>query len=324
MYDPTMRVMTVLEMLQTLECVTGAQLAERLEVHPRTVQRYITRLQDLGVPVKAARGVGGGYFLKPGFRLPPMMFTGEEALAVLLGLRALRDLGLSAFAPASEGARAKLSRVLPLAVAEKANQIQDILDLDVPWLVEARAPLVLELAAAVQSGQVVRLSYAGKSAERTQREAEPYGVLRDAGRWYLVGFCRLRSALRCFRIDRIEAVTRLEESFSPPAAFDSRAVLHEALAAEPSLIDVSVWLDLPPNEVRQGLPLLRPILSERGGGTLLRCGVESLIAFAAMLLALNVQVVVERPSALPSAFEEVARRASALASADSVIPHARR
>ena len=117
MYDPIMRVLTVLEILQAREHVSGAELAERLEVDIRTVQRYIARLQDLSIPVESVRGVGGFYRLRPGFRLPPLMFTDEEAFAISLGLRALRQLGLSAFAPAAEGASAKLGRVLPKCCA---------------------------------------------------------------------------------------------------------------------------------------------------------------------------------------------------------------
>src|SRR5215471_1100280 len=90
MYDPIMRVLTVLEILQAREHVSGAELAKRLEVNERTVQRYIVRLQDLYIPVESTRGPGGAYRLKPGFRLPPMMFTDEEAFALTLGLRALR------------------------------------------------------------------------------------------------------------------------------------------------------------------------------------------------------------------------------------------
>src|SRR5258708_20895060 len=113
MYDPIMRVLTVLENLQAREHVSGAELAKRLEVNARTVQRYIARLQDLCIPVESTRGVGGAYRLKPGFRLPPMMFTDEEAFALTIGLRALRLLALAAFAPATEGAPAKPARGLP-------------------------------------------------------------------------------------------------------------------------------------------------------------------------------------------------------------------
>ena len=85
MYDPIMRVLTVLEILQAREHVSGAELARRLEVNLRTVQRYVARLQDLCIPVEAMRGVGGHYRLKPGFRLPPLMFTDEEAFALDAG-----------------------------------------------------------------------------------------------------------------------------------------------------------------------------------------------------------------------------------------------
>src|SRR5262249_45939038 len=117
--------LTVLEILQAREQVSGAELAKRLEVSPRTVQRYIARLLDLSIPVESTRGVGGAYQLKPGFRLPPMMFTDEEAFALTLGLRALRHLGLTAFAPASEGAAAKLGRVLPESVRDSANNVEE-------------------------------------------------------------------------------------------------------------------------------------------------------------------------------------------------------
>src|ERR1700760_4351637 len=123
MYDPIMRVLTVLEILQAREHVSGSELAERLEVSPRTVQRYIARLQDLCIPVESMRGAGGFYRVKPGFRLPPLMFTDEEAFALALGLKALLHLGLSAFAPATEGAGAKLGRVLPEALRDGVRNV---------------------------------------------------------------------------------------------------------------------------------------------------------------------------------------------------------
>ena len=85
MYDPIMRVLAVLEILQARDHVTGAELAERLEVDLRTVQRYIVRLKDLSIPIHSSRGVGGAYRLRPGFRLPPLLLTNEEAFALSLG-----------------------------------------------------------------------------------------------------------------------------------------------------------------------------------------------------------------------------------------------
>ena len=104
--------------------------AKRLEVHIRTVRRYVAMLEELGIPVAAERGRYGAYRLMPGFKLPPLMFTEEEALATLLGLLAARQLGLTATAAGVEGAIAKLERVLPLPLREKVRAVEETLVLD--------------------------------------------------------------------------------------------------------------------------------------------------------------------------------------------------
>ena len=121
MYDPIMRVLMVFEILQARDHVTGAELAERLEVDLRTVQRYMVRLKDLSIPIDSSRGVGGAYRLRAGFRLPPLLLTNEEAFALSLGLRALRQIGLAAFAPATEGALAKLDASCPKLFARASG-----------------------------------------------------------------------------------------------------------------------------------------------------------------------------------------------------------
>src|SRR5579884_1169870 len=93
MYSPVTRLLTVLDLLQSRPSVTAAQLAERLEVNARSARRYIVMLQDLGIPVEAERGRYGGYRLRPGYKLPPLIWTEEEAVAVVLGLRAAESLG---------------------------------------------------------------------------------------------------------------------------------------------------------------------------------------------------------------------------------------
>src|SRR5262245_25315554 len=125
MYQPTTRLLTVLELLQARPYLSGAELARRLEVDGRTVRRYVMMLQDMGIPVEATHGRHGGYRLRPGFKLPPLMFTEEEALAVTLGLLGARQMGLAATAPATEGALAKIERVLPLAVGERISGLQE-------------------------------------------------------------------------------------------------------------------------------------------------------------------------------------------------------
>src|SRR5262252_5499160 len=107
MSHPTTRVLTTLELLQSRSRMSGAELADRLEVDPRTVRRYVTTLQDLGVPVESEPGRYGGYRLRPGYKLPPMMFTEEEALAVVFGLLVSRRVGFGDVA-ANAGALAKI------------------------------------------------------------------------------------------------------------------------------------------------------------------------------------------------------------------------
>src|SRR3712207_2698876 len=132
MYHPTTRVLTVLELLQAHGRLSGPELAARLEVDLRTVRRYVTMLQDLGIPVEGERGRYGGYRLRPGYKLPPLMFSDDEALAVTMGLLAARRLGLAATAPAVEGALAKVERVLPPALRGRVAAVQQALVTDLP------------------------------------------------------------------------------------------------------------------------------------------------------------------------------------------------
>src|SRR5216117_2231452 len=132
MYHPTTRLLAVLELLQSRGRIGGGELARRLEVDERTVRRYVTMLRDLGIPIEAERGRYGAYRLRPGFKLPPLMFTEDEAIALTLGLLAARRLGLTAAAPATAGALAKVERVLPDAVRERVQALQDALVIEIP------------------------------------------------------------------------------------------------------------------------------------------------------------------------------------------------
>lgn len=322
MYDPTMRVLTVLEVLQAKERVTGAELERRLEVSRRTVQRYVARLQDLGVPVESTRGVGGAYRLRPGFRLPPMMFTEEEAFALTLGLQALRQLGLTAMAPASEGAAAKLARVLPQPVRERAAAVEEAVALETgPWIVPTDADTVLRVAEAIRSRRTVTFHYVSHERAPSSRTVDPYGLVHLDGRWYLVGYCHTRQDLRTFRLDRVAELAATREAFTRPDDFDARAYLIASLPFVTSPHEIEVWLDLPIERARGRFMPWRVSLREENGGTRLRCARDTLEPFAAMLLGLGCEVRVVRPEALREAFGALAERATrASAQADGASP----
>src|SRR5215475_4063232 len=106
MYSPTTRLLTLLELLQSYKEMSGAELARRLEVDRRTVRRYIVMLQDMGIPVEAERGPYGAYQLQRGYKLPPLMFTDSEAIALTLGLLVMREYHFPVDTAAVEGALA--------------------------------------------------------------------------------------------------------------------------------------------------------------------------------------------------------------------------
>lgn len=310
MYDPIMRVLTVLEMLQARDHVTGAELAERLEVDLRTVQRYIVRLKDLKIPVESSRGVGGAYRLRPGYRLPPLLLTNEEAFALSLGLHSLRQVGLSAFAPATEGALEKLQRVLPETLRESVRTVEDVVAIEPgPWVVTTSVDCLIGAASAIRTGRRIRFDYRSHDGSATRRHIEPYAVMHTDGRWYLIGHCLSRRALRTFRLDRVSNLGSGAGSFRRPAAFDARQHLLASMPFLPSQYQIDVWIDVPIEEARQHFALWRVAVAEEDGGTRVRCGRDRLEMIAAMLLSMGRRIVVRSPSELRKTFRELGRQA---------------
>lgn len=312
MYDPSMRVLTMLELLQAKEEVTGAELARRLEVSPRSVQRYVARLQDLGIPVEGRRGVGGAYRLKPGFRLPPLMFTGEEALSLALGLLALGHLGLRELLPAAGSAGAKLARTLPAPLQGAVQALGAAVQLDASaWAIPVGAQRLTELLRAVREGLTVHLGYTDLRGRASEREVEVYRVVHLDGRWYAVGQCLLRGELRSFRLDRITALGVLTRPFPPRPDFDALAFLRGSLSEPSPRFQVDVWLAAPPDELRGQVSLWCAALEPEAGGTRLRAERERLSSFAAFLLGLGCEFRVDGPPELLEEFGRLAARCEA-------------
>lgn len=311
MYDPIMRVLTVLEILQARDHVTGAELAERLEVDLRTVQRYIVRLKDLSIPIDSSPGVGGAYRLRPGFRLPPLLLTNEEAFALSLGLHALRQIGLSAFAPATEGVLAKLGRVLPEVLRENIRTVQDVVAVEPgPWVVSTSVECLLRAASAIRTGRRIRFAYQSHAGTSSRRQIEPYAVMHTDGRWYLIGNCLSRKALRTFRLDRISNLELCSGTFRRPASFDARRYLQERMPFIQSEYQIDVWIDMPIEEAESLFAFWRVATESHAGGTRLRCGRDRLEMFAAMLLSTGRRIVVHNPAELRQTFRSLAQTAA--------------
>ncbi|MCF3147767.1 helix-turn-helix transcriptional regulator [Streptomyces platensis] len=223
MSRPTGRVLTLLELLQSGGTRTVAELADRLGVEGRTVRRYVNQLIDLDVPVESVRGRYGGYRLAPGYRLPPLMLSDDEALAVLLGLIAGRRSGLrTTERTASETATAKIRRVLPKHLARRLDTLLESLAFtDQPG--EFAAPdagVLLTLADAVRHRRPVSLRYTDRNGRRSERTLHAYGIVAHAGRWYVTGADAGIGEDRTFRLDRLTDVRTLPGAFEVPEGPD--------------------------------------------------------------------------------------------------------
>ena len=205
MVAPTSRLLELLELLQTQPLATGREIADRLGIDRRTVRRYVAALQALDIPVEGQRGVGGGYRIRPGYRLPPLMLTDDEAVVVALGLVAARHLGLDTAAQPVEGAATKIHRVLPDALRRQVEALEATLGFTSRPTTGApvAGSTVLLLADAVRRQRRVRAGYTSFEGVETRRELSPFGLVIHNGRWYLAAFDHVRDDMRTFRIDRV-------------------------------------------------------------------------------------------------------------------------
>jgi len=314
MYFPTTRVLTVLELLQSHQQLSGPELAERLEVNIRTVRRYITMLQDLGIPVEGERGRHGSYRLRPGFKLPPLMFSEDEALALTLGLLAARKFGLTFAAPAVEGALAKIERVLPSTLVERVRAVQETLILDVtPSGVTPPTEIVSLLSTAAQQGRRVEMRYQSWHSQLTERIVDPYSLVYKSGFWYAVCYCHLREALRVFRLDRVLQVRMLDEIFLRPVDFDSADLVARSIAMTPATWSVEVLLETTLQEAQSLVPSALATLEQAPNGVIFRCNVDHLDWIARFLAGLGCSFILRRPPELRQAFLSLAEEITKIA-----------
>jgi predicted DNA-binding transcriptional regulator YafY len=309
MYRPTTRVLALLELLQTHGRMSGAELAPRLGVDRRTLRRYVGKLEDIGIPITAERGRAGGYALMPGFKLPPMMFTEDETLALSLGLLAARGLGLAGAAPAVASAQAKLERVMPDGLKRRVRAVDDTVRLDA---VRALAPsdnqALAALTGAAQACRRVVLRYCDLHGEESVRRFDPYGLALRHGRWYAAGMCHLRQALRTFRLDRVVEVAPLAEQFERPAGFDAMAHVIQAVATLPRAIAIEVLLKADLASVRTQLFAEAGVLEETAEGVVVHAQSDELDWFARQLAGMPFDFEIRQPPELHAAVGDCVRR----------------
>lgn len=304
MAKPLARVLALLEVLQAGGTRTLRELSDRLEVDERTVRRYVDHLLDLGVPVESVRGRYGGYRLAPGYRLPPLMFTDDEAVAVLLGLMGMRRAALQPDAAvAVESATAKVQRVLPRALASRL----DALVASTSYADEGRNPttpetgVLLTVAEAAVRRRPLAITYRDSKDRSTERVLEPYGVVALRGRWYATGLDSRSGQVRSFRLDRIAHAALQEGQFAVPGGFNPAAQVAEAVSGSSYQHAVSVRVHGSERDVRMRMPgsiaSIEPIDSQPGW-VRVRWQAERLDWVPSVLAGLDRPFVIEEPDEL--------------------------
>lgn len=305
------RLLELLELLQAQPITTGREIADRLAIDRRTVRRYIATLQELSIPVEGERGVGGGYRMRPGYRLPPLMLTDDEAIAVVLGLIAARRLGLGSTAESVEGALAKIYRVLPDPLRRRVEALEATLGFTTPAATGApvAGEAVLLLADAIRRRRRVRAGYRSFAGEETERELSPHGLVVHSGRWYLSAYDHTRDDMRTFRVDRMRRAAVADgAALAPPDGFDAVEQVSRSLARVPYEWKVEVLLRITVEEAAERLPATLADLVESPHGTLLRMQVNSLDWMARLLAGLDCGFTVRRPDELRASVRALADR----------------
>lgn len=296
---PASRVLAALEILQAGARISGSEMARRLGVDGRTVRRYIAVLEELGIPITAERGPAGGYALVAGFKLPPMMFSNEEAVAIALGLNAVRCEGV-------ESARAKLDRVMPAGVRARARAIRETVQIAPAPPIASDTLLLLSEAAHRRHG--VSLRYRSGSDKDSLRDFDVYGLGIRNGHWYAVGYCHLRRGLRSFRLDRMVSLVPQSRGFSRPDGFDVAAHLTEALAMLPRKHTITVALHTNIESAHKELFPAIGAFEPYGSTVILHSQADDLDWFARELARLPWPFEIIRPAALRHALANHARR----------------
>jgi predicted DNA-binding transcriptional regulator YafY len=247
------RMLRLLSLLQTHRYWPGTELAGRLEVSGRTLRRDIERLRELGYSVDAVRGVAGGYQLRAGGSLPPLLLEDEEAVAIAVGLRTAAAGAVSGMEETSIQALTKVIGLMPPRLRRRIDAIQSQTD-GVPWSggPTIDAGVLTTIAQACRDDEPLRFGYQapprdGRSAELTQRRVEPYRLVSLGRRWYLVAYDRDRQDWRSFRVDRISDAEATGQRFRPRElpAEDAPAFVRAGIRSRSHRYDVRVRFAAP-------------------------------------------------------------------------------
>ncbi|MCX4909926.1 YafY family protein [Streptomyces sp. NBC_00878] len=306
MLETSARLLRLLSLLQAHREWSGAALADRLGVTPRTVRRDVDRLRELGYPVNASPGTGGGYQLGVGAELPPLLLDDDEAVAVAVGLRTAAGQGIEGIGETSVRALTKLEQVLPHRLRRRVGALNAF---TVPMLrgpqPSAVDPAVLtDLAAACRDSERLRFEYRDHGGSTSRRTVEPHRLVCTERRWYLVAWDVDRDDWRTFRVDRVTPRPPHGPRFTPrrPPADDLAAYVSKGVSVRAYASHAVIRLLAPIEEAAERIsPSAGTLEAEGPGSCVLRTGAASLDVMVIHVMLMGIEFEVLEPVELVEA-----------------------
>jgi predicted DNA-binding transcriptional regulator YafY len=301
------RMLRLLSLLQTHRYWPGEELAGRLEVSGRTLRRDIDRLRELGYPVDSVRGVAGGYQLRAGGSLPPLLLEDEEAVAIAVGLRSAAAGAVGGMEETAVQALTKVISLMPPRLRRRMDALKSQTESPGPWAggptVDAGA--LTTLAQACRDDEPLKFDYTAREGQTTHRSVEPHRLVSLGRRWYLVAYDRDRQDWRSFRVDRIAKATSTGQRFRPRdlPAKDALTFVQAGIRRMPQKYAVRVRVDAPAEVVAAAVDRWGTVTAE-GEGCVLEMNVDSLGWPVLVLAEVDADFTVESP---PELREQVAR-----------------
>jgi predicted DNA-binding transcriptional regulator YafY len=251
MSETASRLLEMLSLLQGRRDWPGAQLADRLEVSGRTIRRDIERLRALGYPVESLSGPAGGYTLRGGSAMPPLLVDDEEAIAIAVGLRTAARASVAGIEETAVRALVKVEQILPDHLRRRVRALGSA-----TFTLPVAGPRVdpqhlTAIAAACRDCECLRFSYRRRDRSESRREVEPHGLVNHGRRWYLVAWDRGREDWRTFRIDRLAkpASTGVRFSARRVPAKDAAAYVARSITEAPNRFEARVTLHAAAEEI---------------------------------------------------------------------------
>ncbi|UQA96266.1 helix-turn-helix transcriptional regulator [Streptomyces halobius] len=314
MLDTSARLLRLLSLLQAHRDWSGAELADRLGVTPRTVRRDIDRLRELGYPVHSTPGTAGGYQLGAGAELPPLLLDDEEAVAVAVGLRTAAAAGVEGIEETSVRALAKLEQVLPHRLQRRVGAL-NAFTVPMPGQGGPRvdADTLAELAHACRDCRQLRFAYAAHDGTVSRRTVEPHRLVSAQRRWYLVAWDVDRADWRTFRADRITPAPPHGPRCAPrtPPAEDLAAYVSQGVSIQVYAERATVLLRVPVAEAAAAISPSAGVLEEVDEHScLLRTGAHGLDVLVIHIVLMGYDFEVREPPELRDRVREIRDRLS--------------